>query len=172
MANVKAERGQTPHHPRLWIFAGDFRNGAKSPICLALLHGAQTAVAYGDVGRSKAGNSGDGTGDDRAGRVHALDKNVAQKGAFALCPGAKTHKDGRAHILHADVGDHHAVDAASIHGLNVDAADDAIHHGAVIVAEEDGVREDDVLEGAKGRGAHLESIAGARHHAVGDGDIF
>src|SRR5208337_2026187 len=125
-----------------------------------------------NVGGTKAGDASDGAGDDRAGGIDTLDEDVAQERVFTFLARAESHEDGRAHILHADVGDDHAVDAAAIDCLNVDAADDAVHHGAAVVAVDDGVREDDILEDSAGGGAHLKTVAGAGDDAVGDGDVL
>ena len=54
------------------------------PVSRPLLHGTQTAVADGHVAGSKAGDSGDGAGDDGTCRIHALDEHAAQKAVFTL----------------------------------------------------------------------------------------
>ena len=58
--------------------------------------------------------------------VYAFDEDVAQEGSClgALGALAEADEDGRAHVLHADVGDDDAVDAAAIDRFDVDAADD------------------------------------------------
>lgn len=125
------------------------------PVGRALRHAANVGVAYGNVRGPKLWHACDGASDNRAYRVDAFDQHVAQERACSLSPLPEPHKDWRAHVLHADVGDRHTIDAAAVHGLDIDAADHAIHHGTVAVAVDDGVAEDNVFEGSARRGAHL-----------------